>query len=168
MYALKQRNSKKYVPVSGEHAIWQKPISLDLLNDFSDGSMVSHLGIEFVEIGSDYLKARMPVDARTRQPIGLLHGGASVALAETVASTAAHYSVDEAHYCVGIEINANHLRKAADGWVLAVSMPVHIGSSTQVWETTIKDDADHLISICRMTLVVRGWSRAESRSAGHK
>jgi len=134
--------------------IWKKPISLEWLGQFSDGSLVSHLGIEFIEIGPDFLRARMPVDSRTKQPIGLLHGGASVALAETVASTASYCAVDEEHYSVGIEINANHVRKVRHGWVEAISRAVHLGRSSHVWETRITDDDDRLISTSRMTLSV--------------
>ena len=132
--------------------IWKKPISLEWLKSFSEGSMVSHLGIEFLEIGPDFLVARLPVDSRTHQPIGLLHGGASVALAETVASTAAYCSVEEGYIAVGIEINANHVRKIETGWVTATATPVHLGKTTQVWETKIRDDENHLICISRMTL----------------
>ena len=134
--------------------IWKKPITLEWITAFSDDSLVSHLGIEFLEAGPDFLRARMPVDSKTKQPIGFLHGGASVALAETVASTAAHCSVGESHYCVGIEINANHVRKVKEGWVEAIARPVHLGRSFQVWETLITDQDDRLISTCRMTLSV--------------
>jgi len=134
--------------------IWKKPISLEMLAQFSDGCMISHLGIEFLEIGPDFLRARMPVDFRTMQPIGLLHGGASVALAETVASTASHCCVDEEHYCVGIVINANHVRKVTAGWVEAIARPVHLGRSTHVWEMRLTDEDGSLISTCQMTLSV--------------
>jgi 1,4-dihydroxy-2-naphthoyl-CoA hydrolase len=134
--------------------IWQKPISLEWLESFSDESMVSHIGIAFTDIGPDYLVATMPVDDRTRQPIGLLHGGASVALAETIASTAAYCSVGEGYFTVGIEINANHIRKAESGVVTGISRPVHLGSTTHVWETHITDQEDRLICISRMTLSV--------------
>ena len=134
--------------------IWKKPISLEWLAQISDGSLVSHLGIEFLEIGPDFLRARMPVDSRTKQPIGLLHGGASVALAETVASTASHCCVDEEHYFVGIEINANYVRKVKSGWVEALARPLHLGQSTHVWEMQVTDENGLLISTCRMTLSV--------------
>ncbi|GMQ81317.1 MAG: hotdog fold thioesterase [Rhodothermia bacterium] len=116
--------------------------------------MISHIGIEFVEIGDDFLRARMPVDERTTQPLGLLHGGASVALAETLGNTAAHCTVEENQYCVGIEINANHIRRATSGMVVGIARPVHLGKKTQVWEAKIRDSEDRLVSTSRMTLAV--------------
>lgn len=117
--------------------------------------MVSHLGITFTEIGPDYLKATMPVDHRTRQPLGLLHGGASVVLAETLGSTAGSCCVDlERFFVVGIEINANHLRSVQEGIVEGTARPVHLGGSTQVWEIRILDASEQLICISRLTLSV--------------
>ncbi len=116
--------------------------------------MVSHLGIEFTEVGDDYMTARMPVDDRTMQPTGLLHGGASVALAETLGSTAACCCIDESQICTGIEINANHVRKAMDGYVTGVTRPVHIGTRTHVWETVITDSDGRLVCASRMTLAI--------------
>mgnify|MGYP001819145274 CR=1 FL=1 len=140
--------------MADQSSIWQKPISLEWLKSFCDESMVSHIGITFTDFGPNYLVATMPVDDRTRQPIGLLHGGASVALAETIASTAAYCSVGEDHFTVGIEINANHVRKVESGIVTGIARPVHLGSTTHVWETHITDEADRLICISRMTLSV--------------
>ena len=112
--------------------IWSREFSLDELNAIGEGNLVSHVGIEFVEIGSDYLKARMPVDPRTRQPFGILHGGASVVLAETVGSCAANMVADHAGYLfVGQEINANHIRPVSSGHVTATAKPLHIGKSSQ-------------------------------------
>lgn len=114
------------------------------------------LDIAFSEIGEDFLSARMPVDGRTRQPYGLLHGGASVLLAETVGSTAGMLCVDEGERCVGIEINANHLRAVRDGHVTATARAVHVGGRNQVWEIRIVDDAGKLVCISRLTLAVLG------------
>jgi uncharacterized protein (TIGR00369 family) len=115
--------------------------------------MVDHLGIEFLEVGDDYVKARMPVDRRTVQPFGLLHGGASVALAETLGSVAANLCVDrDKKMCVGLEINANHLRPVTNGFVYGVARPVHIGDATQVWEIRILNEQDKLVCISRLTL----------------
>jgi uncharacterized protein (TIGR00369 family) len=116
-------------------------------------TMVDHLGIEFLEVGDDYVKARMPVDRRTIQPFGLLHGGASVALAETLGSVAANLCVDrEKKMCVGLEINANHLRPVTNGFVYGVARPVHVGDTTQVWEIRILNEQDKLVCISRLTL----------------
>jgi len=115
--------------------------------------LVEHLGIEFLEFGADFLKARMPVDSRTRQPAGILHGGASVALAETLGSIAAGLCVDrEKKGIVGLEINANHIRPVTEGWVTGVTRPIHIGNSTQVWEIRIYNEQDKLVCISRLTV----------------
>jgi 1,4-dihydroxy-2-naphthoyl-CoA hydrolase len=117
--------------------------------------MVETLGIEFVEVGEDSLTARMPVDRRTIQPAGLLHGGASVALAETLGSVAASLVVDPTTTaCVGLEINANHIRSVRAGFVTGVARPIHLGSSTQVWDIRISDEHDRLACICRLTMAV--------------
>ena len=129
--------------------------SLDSLNALGQNTAVAHLGIEFIEIGTDYLKARMPVDARTRQPAGLLHGGASALLAETLGSVAGNLCVDtQKQICVGLEINANHVRSARSGWVYGAVRPVHVGRSTQVWDIRIVDEADKLVCASRLTLAV--------------
>lgn len=130
-------------------------ITLDALNALSRGTLMEPLGIRFTEIGDDWLRASMPVDARTRQPYGLLHGGASVALAETLGSTAGGLCVDaETQGVVGIEINANHLRGVRDGNVTGTARALHIGRSTQVWEIRIEDDRGQLACISRLTLAV--------------
>ncbi|HVK56858.1 MAG TPA: hotdog fold thioesterase [Burkholderiales bacterium] len=119
------------------------------------GTMVENLGIEFLETGDDYLKARMPVDHRTRQPMGLLHGGASVALAETLGSIGAYLCVDPLKYvCVGLEINANHIRGVRAGWVYGIARPFHIGRTTHVWEIKITDEEDKLVCISRITIAI--------------
>src|SRR5687768_12880206 len=135
--------------------IWRDPFPLELVEKHSQNTLVAHLGIEFLEAGDDYLKARMPVDTRTHQPAGMLHGGASVVLAETLASWAATYVVDrETSYCVGLEINANHVRAVKSGWVLGTARPVHLGRSTQIWEVRITDEAERLVCISRVTMAV--------------
>jgi 1,4-dihydroxy-2-naphthoyl-CoA hydrolase len=136
-------------------SIWFKTPKLDLINQFGDDTMVSHLEIVFTEIGEDYLKATMPVDKRTHQPFGLLHGGASVALAETLASTGANLCVDtEGQYCVGLEINANHIRSVREGKVIGTCRPVHLGKTTQVWEVHVTDEGGHRTCISRVTMAV--------------
>ena len=134
---------------------WKTTVTLDLLAAKAKGTLIEHLGIEFLEIGDNFLKGRMPVDARTLQPGRLLHGGASVALAETLGSIAAEYCVDqETKTVVGLEINANHVRSARGGWVVGVAAPVHLGRSTQVWEIRICDDQEKLVCVSRLTLAV--------------
>lgn len=113
------------------------------------------LGMEFTEIGEDYIKGTMPVDHRTKQPFGLLHGGASVALAETLGSIGSALVVDISKFnCVGLEINANHLRSVRDGFVTGIAKPIHIGASTHVWEIKITDQRDKLVCISRLTVAV--------------
>ena len=135
--------------------IWHAEPSLEFANERSANSVISHLGIEFTEVGADHLTAQMPVDPRTLQPAGVLHGGASVVLAETLASWAATFVVDpERAYCVGMEINANHLRPVMAGTVTGVARPVALGRRTQVWEIRITDEADKLVCISRCTMAV--------------
>ncbi len=120
------------------------------------GTMGEHLGIEWEELGPDYIKASMPVDYRTKQPYGLLHGGASVALAETLGSVGAALSVDARKFiAVGMEINANHIRSAREGRVTGITRPIHRGASTQVWEIRIEDELGKLVCISRLTVAIR-------------
>ncbi|WP_461471118.1 PaaI family thioesterase [Pararhodobacter sp.] len=136
-------------------SLWTAPFDAALFQSLSAGTANAHLGIELIEIGADYLVGRMPVDARTRQPAGILHGGASVLLAETLASWAGHFTVDpRTRTVVGQEINANHLRPATRGWVTGTARPVHLGRRSQVWEIRITDDDGKLVCISRMTLAV--------------
>lgn len=136
-------------------SIWTREITVEAVNRQSADTLISHLGIEIVEIGEDFLRARMPVDRRTRQPAGVLHGGASVVLAETLASWAATFAVDSAeHHCVGMEINANHVRAAASGYVFGLARPVHMGRSTHIWEVRITDERDKLVCISRVTMAI--------------
>ena len=134
--------------------IWKKPISLDEIIRVHVGTTVAHLGIEMLEIGDDFLRARVPVDERTRQPFGLLHGGVSVVLAETLGSTGAYYSSPEGHRAVGLDINANHLRATTSGWVTATARPVHIGRTTQVWQIDMVNDAGQPTCTSRITMAV--------------
>ena len=134
--------------------IWKKPISLELLNQTNADTAVTHLGIEMTEVGDDYLRARVPVDARTRQPFGILHGGVSVVLAETLGSCGAAYSCPEGHRAVGLDINANHLKGATSGWVTGTTRPVHIGRTTQVWQIDLRNDAGELTCVSRITMAV--------------
>lgn len=128
--------------------------TVETLNALSAGTAMEPLGIEFTELGPDFLRASMPVDARTRQPYGLLHGGASVLLAETLGSTAGNLCVPPDRVCVGIEINANHLRGVREGVVTGTARPLHVGGRTQVWEIRIEDDRARLVCISRLTLAV--------------
>jgi 1,4-dihydroxy-2-naphthoyl-CoA hydrolase len=136
-------------------SIWFLEVTPENLNTISRNSMVEHVGIEFLEIGEDYIKARMPVDHRTIQPVGPLHGGASVTLAETLGSVGASLCVDlSKKVCVGLEVNANHVRSVSSGVVYGTARSVHIGSSTQVWEIRITDEQDRLVCISRITMAV--------------
>jgi len=130
-------------------------ITIDILNESSKNSMVEHLGIIYTDIGKEYITAKMPVDHRTHQPLGLLHGGASVVLAETLGSVAATFSVDHEKYtCVGMEINANHVKSVTDGWVTGTASPLHMGKSTQIWQITINNESGELVCVSRLTLAV--------------
>ncbi len=136
-------------------AIWQIHSTPERLNEHSRQTMADYLGIEFLEVGEDYLSARMPVDHRTMQPDGILHGGASAALAETLGSVAATLCVDPTRKrCVGLEINANHLRPVTEGHVFGLAKPVHLGKMTQVWEIRILDGQEKLVCISRLTVAV--------------
>jgi 1,4-dihydroxy-2-naphthoyl-CoA hydrolase len=136
-------------------SIWFRPYTLEELDRHSQGCMVGHLDIRFTEIGPDYIRATMPADARTWQPFGLLHGGASVTLAETLGSVGANCVVDTSQcFCVGQEINANHLRGVRSGRVTGTARPIHIGGRSQVWEIRIEDEQGRLACISRMTLAV--------------
>jgi len=135
--------------------IWRSLRSLEELNSGSAGTMVEHLGIEFTEISDDFIRGTMPVDGRTRQPYGLLHGGASVALAETLGSMGATMCVDTKEYqCVGQEINANHVRPARTGLVTGTARPVHLGGRTQVWIIDIVNAVGRLVCTSRLTVAV--------------
>lgn len=136
--------------------IWfHKDLILEHLAQLGKETMSEYLGIEWTELGDNFLKARMPVDHRTRQPYGLLHGGASCALAETMGSVASAMVVDHAKfYCVGLEINANHIRSAREGFVTGIAYPLHIGASTHVWDIKIYDEKEKLVCVSRLTVAV--------------
>lgn len=134
--------------------------TVDDLNRYSRNTAMEPLGIVFTEIGPDYVRGTMPVDARTHQPYGLLHGGASVLLAETLGSSAGNLCCPEGRVCVGIEINANHVRGVRSGLVIGTARPIHVGGSTQVWEIRIEDEAGKLVCISRLTLAVIPKPRA--------
>jgi 1,4-dihydroxy-2-naphthoyl-CoA hydrolase len=132
--------------------IWFKPVTLA---DLSMVGMAKHLGMEFIEIGADFIRGRMPVDDRTHQPYGILHGGASVALAETLGSTGATLAIDPDKYrCVGQEINANHIRGISSGFVIGTARPLHVGRRSHVWEIRITDERDKLVCISRLTMAI--------------
>ena len=134
--------------------IWFRPYTIEQLPAFR-ASLQQHLGIEFTELGPDFLRGRMPVDDRTRQPFGILHGGASVALAETLGSTAAGLVVDPDKYsALGQEINANHVRAVTDGFVIGTTRPLHLGKRSHVWEIRIADERERLVCISRITMFV--------------
>jgi 1,4-dihydroxy-2-naphthoyl-CoA hydrolase len=136
-------------------SIWRNATTLEELQGSSANTLIDLLGIRFTEIGPDYLRAAMPVDARTHQPSGVLHGGASVALAETLGSTAANLCVDrQRELCLGQEINANHLRPVASGLVTATARPLHRGSRSQVWQIEIRDERERLVCVSRLTMAV--------------
>ncbi|MBP6589106.1 MAG: hotdog fold thioesterase [Chitinophagaceae bacterium] len=148
-------------------SIWFKTeITLEQLQETGRGTMDEHIGIEWIEIGRDYLKARMPVDQRTRQAYGLLHGGASCVLAESIGSIASAMVIDPAQYqCVGLEINANHVHSATAGHVTAVAMPLHLGKSTHVWDIRIYNDHEKLVCVSRLTVAIipkRDFSKPRS------
>lgn len=135
-------------------AIWKQDISLERINGWSANTMMETLGIRITEIGDDWLRGTMPVDHRTHQPYGLLHGGASVVLAETLGSTAAMLSLEPSEVAVGLDINANHIRGVRSGTVTGTARMVHIGRTTQVWEIRIETEAGELVCISRITMAV--------------
>jgi len=147
-------------------AIWKVPPSVDQINHWSKNTLSEQLGIVFFEAGDDFLRAKMPVDHRTHQPLGLLHGGASVALAETLGSVAATCCVDlSRQYCVGLEINANHIKSARSGYVVGTARPVHVGKKTQVWEIRIEtEETGDLVCISRITMAVLDKNKEEQKS----
>jgi 1,4-dihydroxy-2-naphthoyl-CoA hydrolase len=134
--------------------IWKIPMTVEGLTQASANTAVSYLGIEFLEIGDDYLTARVPVNRSTCQPYGLLHGGVAVVLAETLGSTGAACACEPGYKVVGLDINANHLRGATSGWVTGTARAVHIGRTTQVWQIDLRDDEGRLTCVSRLTMAV--------------
>lgn len=134
--------------------VWKKHIDIEELTRSHIDTAVSHLGMEFLEVGDDFIRGRVPVDKRTQQPFGLLHGGVSVVLAEALGSCGAHYSCPEGHRAVGLDINANHLKSATSGWVTGITRPVHRGRTTHVWAIELTNDAGELTCVSRITMAV--------------
>jgi len=132
------------------------PITLDAIHSLSNNTISQHLGIEFTEIGADYIVARMPVDHRTHQPFGILHGGASVVLAETLGSIASYLCLKDPtkQHAVGLEINANHIRSVKEGFVYGKVTPIHLGRSTQIWDIKITNEENKLVCISRLTVAI--------------
>lgn len=146
-------------------SIWHQQPDIEQLNSAQKSNTIGEvLGIEFIEIGDDFLKGTMPVDNRTHQPMGILHGGASVVLAESLGSMAANLVVDTSrYYCVGLDINANHLRSVRSGLVTGIARPVHLGRSTQVWEIRIEDENGKPVCISRLTMAVLSHQTANQQ-----
>ena len=144
--------------------IWKQDIDLASLNGWSTNTLMEAIGIQITAVGDDWLQGTMPVDRRTHQPYGLLHGGASVALAETLGSTAAMLTLDAAkERAVGLDINANHVRGVLSGTVTGTARPLHLGRSTQVWEIRIEDESGKLVCISRLTMAVVPGTAVGSR-----
>lgn len=136
-------------------SIWKTPFTLESINKMNENTMVDYLGIQISEKGDDFLAATMPVDHRTKQVFGIMHGGASAALAETVGSLAANFAVDlDRFYCVGLDINTSHIKMAKEGFVKAIARPVHLGKSTHVWQVMAFNEQDELVSLSRLTMAV--------------
>jgi len=141
----------------GLNMIWKVKPDVDDINKFNKNTLAANLGIRVLEFGDDFVKARMPVDNRTRQPLGLLHGGASVVLSESVGSLASWLVIgDQSKSVVGIEVNANHLKSVGDGFVYSITRPVRIGRTLHVWNTEIFDEKENLICVSRLTVMVKG------------
>lgn len=135
-------------------SLWKQPLSVEVLTAIHHDTAPAHLGIEFLEVGDDFIRARLPVDARTRQPYGILHGGVSVVLAETLGSCGAAYAAPPGHRTFGLDINANHIRSVSSGWVVGTARPVHVGRTTQVWQIDLVDEQGRLTCVSRLTLAV--------------
>lgn len=135
-------------------SIWKKPVTVELLTAMSADTATAHLGIEFLEVGDDFITARVPVDTRTRQPYGLLHGGVSVVLAETLGSCGAACACPDGYKAVGLDINANHVRGTTSGWVTGTARPVHMGRTTHVWAIELHNEAGELTCVSRITMAI--------------
>jgi len=135
-------------------AIWKQPASVELLTAIHVDTTVALLGIEFLEVGDDFIRARCPVDARTKQPAGILHGGISVVLAETLGSCGAAFASPSGHRAVGLDINANHIRSASEGWVEGIAKPIHLGRTTHVWQIDIRNEKGQLTCVSRITMAI--------------
>jgi len=137
-------------------AIWKRSVDVETLNKMGENSLVAHVGIVFTNIGEDYLEATMPVDARTHQPFGLLHGGASVVLAESMGSIAGYLSIEEGKSVVGIEVSASHHRAVSSGEVRGICRPLHLGARNQSWQIEIRNARNQLCCTSRLTVAVLG------------
>ncbi len=135
-------------------AIWKQPVSVESLTAIHVNTTVAHLGIEFLEVGDDFIRARTPVDNRTRQPVGILHGGVSVLLAETLGSCGAACASPVGYRAVGLDINANHIRSVSDGWVTGIARPIHVGRTTHVWQIEMTNEAGQLTCVSRITMAI--------------
>ncbi|MCP4161843.1 MAG: hotdog fold thioesterase [Deltaproteobacteria bacterium] len=134
--------------------IWKSKATPAMFNELHPDTIIEHLGIEITEIGDDYIRGTMPVDHRTHQPMKILHGGASVVLAETLGSFATHMAGEPGCKCVGLEVNANHIRTVHSGFVTGTAKPIHIGKSTQVWSITVCDEEDRIVCVSRLTMAI--------------
>jgi len=142
-------------------SIWKKEITLGILNASSKNTLIEHLQIEYICIADNSISATMPVCHFTHQPLGMLHGGASVVLAETLGSLAANFSVSDEYYCVGLDINANHVRAIRKGMITGKAEPIHLGGRTQVWQINIVDDRERLICTSRLTIAVMKHKKSQ-------
>lgn len=134
--------------------LWKRPVTIEEINQRCKGTLMELLGIEFVEVGKDHMTARMPIVPKLHQPTGIMHGGASAALAETIGSIAANCAVEKGKLCVGLDLNINHIRAVKSGFVSAVTKPLHVGKSTHVWEILIRNEEGQLVSAARLTIAV--------------
>ena len=135
--------------------IWKMPITVESIEERSANTMASFLEIEAIEVGNDFLRMKMPITDKVRQPLGIMNGGASCVMAETAGSIAANYCVQQPQqYCVGLDINTNHLRSISDGYAYILAKPFHLGKTTQVWSIEISNDEGQLISVSRLTMAV--------------
>ena len=141
-------------------SIWKQPVSVEVLTAIHHQTAVEHLGIQFLEVGEDWIRGRVPVDTRTRQPYGILHGGVSVVLAETLGSCGAAFSCAPGHRAVGLDINANHLRSTTEGWVTGTARPLHMGRSTHVWQIELQNENGQLTCVSRLTMSILSASPA--------
>ena len=133
---------------------WKQAVSVEVLTAIHRDTAVAHLGIEFLEVGDNWIRGRVPVDTRTRQPYGILHGGVSVVLAETLGSCGAAFACPQGHRAVGLDINANHLRSTTSGWVTGTARPLHVGRSTHVWQIELTNDQGQLTCVSRLTMSI--------------
>ena len=133
--------------------IWKRPLDLERIQARSLGTLAAHMGIEWVRFGDDFIEARMAVLDQIKQPLGIMHGGASCVLAETVGSTAANFALPDDQIAVGLDLNTNHIRSIREGYVIAIATPIHIGRQTQVWHIPILDEQGHTISLSRLTMM---------------